>query len=245
MIDFHPLASSSAGCAYLLSAPGLAPLLVDAGLSFREIQQATGFKAASLAGCLVSHAHGDHVKAVPELLKASVDVYASEGTWKQFQKGKFDGHHRAHVIKDLEVYDVAGWQVKPFEVVHDAEETMGFLIRGGEDLLLYLTDTAYSPKGFDGMTILAVEANWGEDQLRENLRNGSIDKARFGRTASSHMSIERLKRMLKANDLSKVREIHLLHLSDANSDEREFKEDIQKLTGIPTFIAAKRQEAEF
>jgi hypothetical protein len=42
---------------------------------------------------------------------------------------------------------------------------------------------------------------------------------------------------LKANDLSKVQEIWLLHLSEQNSCEKRFKEEVQKITGKPTYIA--------
>ena len=49
--------------------------------------------------------------------------------------------------------------------------------------------------------------------------------------------------MLKANDLSKVEEIHLLHLSSANSDAEGFKRQVQSLTGIPTYIAGTKAMA--
>jgi len=41
--------------------------------------------------------------------------------------------------------------------------------------------------------------------------------------------------MLKANDLSKCREIHLLHLSDGNSDEQLMRQKVEAATGIPTY----------
>jgi len=40
----------------------------------------------------------------------------------------------------------------------------------------------------------------------------------------------------EANDLSKVREIWLLHLSDNNSNAERFKQEIQELTGRMVFI---------
>jgi hypothetical protein len=43
--------------------------------------------------------------------------------------------------------------------------------------------------------------------------------------------------MLRANNLSRCREIWLLHLSDANSDEREMQRRVQEETGIATYIA--------
>ena len=48
-----------------------------------------------------------------------------------------------------------------------------------------------------------------------------------------------VKEFLRANDLSKVEEIHLLHLSDGNSDEARFKREIQELTGRVVMVAGK------
>ena len=42
---------------------------------------------------------------------------------------------------------------------------------------------------------------------------------------------------LRANDLSRVKEIHLLHLSDRNSSANCFKKEIQSLTGKPVYVA--------
>jgi phosphoribosyl 1,2-cyclic phosphodiesterase len=52
-----------------------------------------------------------------------------------------------------------------------------------------------------------------------------------------HMSIEQTREMLLSNDLSKVREIWLIHLSDSNSDAEAFRDDIQAATGKPVYVA--------
>lgn len=246
MLNFRPLMSSSSGCAYLLASDkGLNPLLIDCGMRFPQLQVATGFQAVRLAGCLVSHYHGDHAVGIADLLlKAGTSVYASSGTWRHYAKGAWADHYRAHSVSDRVPFIVEGWNCMGFEVVHDAEETFGFLIGDGEENLLYLTDTAYSPHRFENIHIMAVEANFGEQFIRESTRSGAIGSDRFRRTASNHMSIERLERMLDKNDLSCVREIHLLHLSDANSSAAEFKERIQRKTGIPTFVAAKQATSQ-
>lgn len=49
---------------------------------------------------------------------------------------------------------------------------------------------------------------------------------------------------LKANDLSKVREIWLLHLSDGNSDAERFKREVMELTGKPVYIALEKGEID-
>ena len=233
-MEFRPIASSSAGCAYLLSGKA-GSLLVDCGAPIKAIQQATGFKVSSLSGCLVSHAHGDHCKSVAPLAKLGVDIYASKETWRALNAVG----HRFNVMGEKVPQYIDGWKVMGFPVVHDCPGTFGFLIDDGEDRLLYLTDTAYSPYRFDGVTIMAVEANFDGDEIRDNKRSGVIDKARYRRTLTTHMSIDRLVDMLKANDLTKVREIHLLHLSDTNSNELEFKDKVQRATGVPVFVAAK------
>lgn len=50
------------------------------------------------------------------------------------------------------------------------------------------------------------------------------------------MSLETCIELLKANDLSKVKEIHLIHLSDSNSDAEEFRRTIEDMTKIPVYI---------
>lgn len=237
MIEFRPLASSSDGCCYRVGSGSSMPLLIDAGLRYQEIQKGLDFKVSSLAGVLISHAHGDHCKAVPELLKAGVDVYASAQTWQAMRIES----HRAATIREGEEFSIGPWRVHPFEAVHDMDGTLGFVVAspcGGR--LLYLTDSAYSKFRFDGLTVIAVECNYSRELLRTNTISGKIDLQRGRRTTCTHLSLERLIEMLQANDLSQCKEIHLLHLSDENSSEEEFKLAVQRATGVPTYVAAKR-----
>jgi phosphoribosyl 1,2-cyclic phosphodiesterase len=59
------------------------------------------------------------------------------------------------------------------------------------------------------------------------------------RLLRSHFSLENVLDFLKANDMSKVQEIHLLHLSDNNSDEVLFRRRVQEATGKPVYIAGR------
>lgn len=236
MIDFRSLASSSAGCCYLLTAGSSQPLLIDAGLRLQQIQQAIGFTISNLAGCLISHGHGDHVRAVRGLLERGVHCYASAET---FNRLGCTGHHRAHPIFAETTTQIGDWSVTPFDAVHDLP-TFGFVLQhGGGGRLLYLTDTAYSRYRFDGLTHIAIECNYSRELLRNNTLRGDIHTERYKRTVRNHMSLERLLDMLRANDLSRVQEIHLLHLSDANSDEAEFADAVRRATGKPVYVADK------
>lgn len=70
-MTFTSLASSSRGNAYVVS-DGETTLLLECGLSFRELQKRLGYGVADITACLVSHEHQDHAKAAAQMLKAGV-----------------------------------------------------------------------------------------------------------------------------------------------------------------------------
>jgi phosphoribosyl 1,2-cyclic phosphodiesterase len=84
---------------------------------------------------------------------------------------------------------------------------------------------------FTGLTIIAVECNWSKETLAPNL-----DRVVRERLYTSHFSLENVIKFLKANDLSKVHSIYLLHLSRDNADPEYFRSEIEKLTGKPVYI---------
>lgn len=236
MIEFTSYASGSSGNFYTLT-DGDAILAIECGIRFSEIQKALKFRVSELSGVLVTHSHQDHCKGIKDLMKAGVDCFLSLGAAKQIG---VDGHHRFRRIEAQKEAMVGPFRVLPFDLIHDVSEPLGFMVEGPSgERLLFITDTAWSPYRFPPCHIIAAEANWGEAEMRENSRSGKMHGSRFNRTASNHMPIERLERMLLKNDLSECKEIHLLHLSDENSNAAEFKRRIQALTGIPTYIAAK------
>ncbi len=234
MLEVRALASSSAGNAYLIQ-DGRSPLLLDCGLSYRELQRATGYKLTGLAGCLITHEHMDHAKAAPDLTRAGVDVYASRGTIEALGLSG----HRLKIVRPLEQFSLGSWTVLPFDAVHDAAEPLGFLLASGAGRLLYLTDSAYCRYRFRSLTHILIECNHAADILQANVESGAVPVAMRRRVMRSHMSLSTVKGFLGANDLSQVREIHLIHLSDGNSDAERFKNEIQALTGKPVYVAEK------
>ncbi len=230
------LASSSAGNAYLLG--GRSPLLLDCGLSYRELQRATGYKLTGLAGCLITHEHADHSKAAADLMQAGVDCYMSAGTAEALG---LNGH-RVRVVKALEQFTLGAWTVLPFEAIHDAREPLGFLVAGEGEKILYLTDTAYCPYRFAGLTRIMIECNYSREILDRNIEAGKLHPGMRRRLLRSHMSMDRVLDILAANDLTAVREIILVHLSDGNSDAEEFKRQVQAATGRMVRVAEKGGE---
>jgi phosphoribosyl 1,2-cyclic phosphodiesterase len=241
MIEIKPLASSSAGNCYYVT-DGQTALLLEAGISFKEIQRGTNFQMSSIAGCLITHEHGDHCKSAKDIAKAGIDIYASQGTLSALNLPS----HRAYSIESQKQFTIGTWTILPFDVQHDVEEPLGFLLanQSGEKLL-FATDTFYIRYRFSGITHLMIECNYSLKLVNERIQATSDpDKLqglqyRRKRLIKSHFSLENMKEFIKANDLSKVQVIWLLHLSDDNSNAELFKREIQELTGKQVYIASK------
>jgi len=232
-MDIKVFASGSSGNAYLVS-DEKTTLLLDAGIPPREIQVACGFKVRMIDGCLISHAHKDHSKAAEGLARLGVDIYTSQGT---IEACRLTGH-RMNTVKALESITIGTFKVLPFDVQHDAPEPLGFLIESTAtgERLLYFTDTYYIKYRFDRLTHIMAECNYSKEAMLRSIEAGYIPIELVPRLVKSHMSLEHFIEMLKANDLSRVRQIYLLHLSDNNSDEEKFREEVQKATGAEVYV---------
>lgn len=230
-MNINVIASGSSGNAYIIY-DGVTSLLLDCGISYKRIQQGSGFRMSNISGCLITHEHQDHSKAAHELIKRGTDIYSSQGT---IAACKLYGH-RVHVIKELKRFEIASYNILPFDVEHDAADPLGFLISSTvtDETLLYFTDTYYLKYKFSGVTHIMAEANYSIGILQENIDNGSMG-VRKARLLESHMSIEHLIDMLKANDLTRLQQIYLIHMSNDNSNEKEFKEAIQRVTGAEVY----------
>lgn len=235
MIHVTTLGSSSAGNAYLID-DGSTKLLLEAGIRYKDIQRGVGFRINAVAGCLVTHEHGDHSRSVKDVVKAGIDAYASAGTWSALGIT----HHRARVVEAQKPFTIGTWTILPFDVQHDVSEPMGYLLANkAGDKLVFLTDTYYCRYRFEGLTHIMVECNYSLRILNENVSAGRVPEVMKKRLLRSHFSMEHMLDFLKANDLRRVEEIWLLHLSDNNSDEALFKRTVQELTGKPVFVASR------
>ena len=233
MIEITTIATGSTGNCYLIS-DSKTQILIEAGIAFPSIQKALNFQTSNIAGVLVSHEHKDHCKAVQDVADRGLDIYMSQGTADAIGIQ----HHRIRTVPCKETFRVGTWTVLPFDVQHDAAEPFGFLIANQDgDKLLFATDTYYIKYKFSGLNYLMIECNYSQKILLDNVESGRVPEFLMNRVMQSHFSLENLLVFLKANDLSRVQEIHLLHLSDSNSNEIEFKKAVQAATGKLVYVA--------
>ena len=85
----------------------------------------------------------------------------------------------------------------------------------------------------------------GHEILDHNVLEGYIPAALRRRVITSHMSIDNTIGILKRHDLTKTKDILLIHLSDGNSNEKEFITKVRRATGKTTRAASPGMELDF
>ena len=194
----------------------------------KRIKQDLDFGLSQIAACLISHEHKDHSWAAKDMPKAGIDCYMTKGTLDALE---LNGH-RFHIIEAGKQFRIGTWEILPFATIHNAKEPVGFLLVSGTEKLLFATDTQYIRPRFKGMTHIMVEANY---EL-EALRNSDLSMEVKRNILAGHMNIETTKEFFRMNDMSKVQEIHLLHLSQNNSNAELFRDEIMRISGRPVYI---------
>jgi phosphoribosyl 1,2-cyclic phosphodiesterase len=231
---FKSYFSSSAGNLYSIQ-NGSTRLLIEAGKPIKVIKKALNFQLNTFAACLITHEHGDHAKAVNDILQAGVKVYCSIGT---AQALGIDKHYNFVALNSGETKIIGRFKVMAFDTQHDAAQPIGFLIQDLESnqRLVFATDTYYLKYRFKSIDIYCVECNYIGSILAENYRKGIISHKQQKRTLKSHFSLENLIDYLSKTDLSKCNKIYLLHLSAGNNNAEQAKQTIQNKFFIETEI---------
>lgn len=243
MIRITTFGSGSAGNSYLID-DGFSQLILEAGVPLKTIQQKMGHDLSKVAGVLITHEHRDHCKYIKSLVDAtSVDFYATNGTIEAiFQdsvlKLKQLNKYRFRPMQYKETTKIGTWYITPFETKHDVAEPCGFLIDNitGERLV-FITDSYYVKYQFPRVTHMMVEANYSEEIIEQKLGNERFNKQLKTRVKGSHFDLANTIEFIKINRSPLLQEIHLIHLSDSNSNAKEFKNEVQKVSGVPVYIA--------
>lgn len=232
------LASGSKGNCYLLKSNDEI-LILECGISYKQILEGLSFNLEDVVGCLVTHEHKDHSKAIEKLNNNGIDVYASKGTFETLDIK----NHRTKIIKSEDILKIGNFTIMPFEVKHDAKEPLGFLINHKEiGNLLFITDSYYCEYNFNNLNHILVECNYSKNILDENIKDGVIPISLRNRIVKSHFELKNVIEFLKSNDLRSLKNLVLLHLSNQNSDEDYFINEVAKNTGLVVEVAKKDLE---
>lgn len=139
-------------------------LLIDAGLSLPKMEQTIAtlhLHKDKLRGILVTHEHDDHIRHLKRVASAyKLPVYMTE---KSYNKAGLT--IKDHIfIKPNDILEFGSIIVDPFEVLHDAEQCLGFTFEDRGKKIFYASDIgSYNDfiiqKAY-GSHFIGIEANY-------------------------------------------------------------------------------------
>lgn len=217
-LRLHVLATGSRGNASLVESPD-GVLLVDCGISCRQILarcQAVGVDPSRICAILITHEHADHTAGLAVTArKLRVPVYAGPLTrastrWPQDLVGCPD-------LDTLQPVRLGPVQVTPFEVPHDAPETLGFRFERAGTAIGFCTDIGHlcssAAEQLYDTDILALEANHDPEMLRSYPGYPAHLKERIAGD-SGHLSNHQHASALAALVSSRTRVVVGMHISE-------------------------------
>jgi phosphoribosyl 1,2-cyclic phosphodiesterase len=214
------LASGSKGNSILVES-GQTRLLIDAGLSSRELRKrlaVIGVAAESLNALLVTHEHTDHVRGLGPLVRQlNLPVYLQTDLASRLPDvGKTQCVREFADGEDFVVNDLT---IRPFAVTHDSLAPVGFTLTGDQGKVGIATDLGIATRlvgeCLQGCRVLILETNHDEAMLRDGPYPWSL-KQRV-RSTHGHLSNRAGSALLQGLLWSGLETVFLGHLSETNN----------------------------
>lgn len=232
--------SSSRANLYTVTAANGRRLMLECGVRWPMLLAALHYDLDGIDCCFLTHEHLDHSKAVQQVMRAGIDVYASEGTFKAIEES-LHLERRAKSVPHGYSYDIivfGSFHIFPFDIIHDAAEPLGYIVSNEGEYLLFCPDSGYIKQRFNvKFNIIALECSYDIEILQHRVDTNDINESLAKRLLNSHAEKQTTMNYLSEFcDLSKCRQIHLLHMSADNIDKQATKLEFEKRFFIETII---------
>ncbi len=226
---------SSGNCAYLETAD--ARILVDAGFSPRQIRQrlaGIGRTPENLSAILITHEHADHIAGLLGIAdKFHIPVFCNRGTqdgtiWAFKEKwskktnlalesaGTFKSKIDWRLFETGAGFEIGDVAVETFSVPHDAQDTVGFILRTAAGTVGFATDLGHVTRlvldRICAANVLVLESNHDVKMLQDCPRRSWALKQRIlGRHGhlSNATAAETVAQIMSAD----LKHLYLAHLS--------------------------------
>lgn len=224
LIRFSLLGSGSRGNAILIVS-GSARILVDGGLSYKQLQLragAVGETLDSLDAVFVTHEHRDHVNGVGVLArKLHTPVYITRATFDNLPGTVGE-------IPDIEFFDAGDTisagdlEVTSYSVSHDAVDPVSYVIRSRDAKLGMASDLGHVPhlvkQRLQGSHALILESNYCPDMLLRGSYPPQVQQRIRGK--HGHLSNSDMNALLADLVHDGLRLVVIAHISQQNNDPR-------------------------
>jgi phosphoribosyl 1,2-cyclic phosphodiesterase len=242
MKGFCPLASGSKGnCIYLGTEK--TKVLIDAGISAKSLKLKLAeidVDLADIDAILITHEHNDHVQGLKTLAyKYGIPVLANQETAKGIV-AIFRDCPKFKIFCTGESFEFGDFQFHPFSIQHDTIDPVAFTVHINELKLGFCTDLGFATSlvqaKLQDCDYLYLEANHQPSMVHASPRPMVYKQRVLGR--SGHLSNEACANLLTHVHTSRLKHVHLAHLSsECNSPETA-------LSVIGSILKAKGIELE-
>ena len=216
------LGSGSKGNAIYVT-DGSTSVLIDAGLSGKEIQRRMDIRGLSMEGVdaiVISHEHSDHIKGAGVLSRRfKLPVYINEKTYLAGEQiiGK---PHDLNIMDCGTSFYINDLKLHPFSTSHDAADPSGFSIEKNGTKIGLATDLGVASlvvkEHLRRSNLLIIESNHDPVMLIENDNYPWQLKQRV-KSRKGHLANEEMSCLLAELIHDRLHHVILAHLSEENN----------------------------
>jgi phosphoribosyl 1,2-cyclic phosphodiesterase len=222
---FNVISSGSKGNATIVVHEGHC-ILLDFGISKKRVETALaeyGLGFDDIEAVFITHAHSDHAS---NAYSAPLEkVYTSQLSLPKINH-VFSGCNLLHPYQNV---DIGCFTITPLPLSHDCDNTVGFVIKAGDESLAYITDTGFVPeKDFTylmGLNYYIFESNHDPKMLYESKRPDYLIRRII--SDKGHLSNQDCGYYLSNFITSNTKEVILAHLSEECNTPEVAKETVE------------------
>ena len=250
-MHYAALASGSKGNCHALSEGGQT-LLIDAGLSLRQIRQrldGLGLEGGEVRALALTHEHSDHIGALGVILRRTDwAILATLETRRaaEWAQGVQIPAERWIELEAGRALDWAGWRILPFALPHDAADPVAYRVEAGGVACAVATDlghpTALVADHLQDLDLLVLEANHDVDMLREGDYPPQLKARILSRVG--HLSNAAMAELLDRVRSPRLQALVLAHLSESNNHPdlaRFAAEEVLRGSAVALHVAHQRE----
>ena len=214
-----PLASSSKGNAYAVSAGGDV-VLVDCGLSCRRLRERCvrlGVDLDSVAAVVITHDHSDHVGGLRVFLgRYDVPVYANLMTAEKIARDTGIDESAFVCFENGQSFEIGRMRITAFPTPHDAADPVGYFFETPKRTYFHGTDIG-TPLDSIGRYLARADVATLESNHDSVLLHGSDRPESLKRRISGprgHLSNDDAAELVRRFASRRLKRVYLAHLSD-------------------------------
>jgi len=216
------LGSGSSGNSTYIETEGIG-LLIDAGFSGKKIEDKLnkiGVNIKEIKGLLITHEHTDHISGAGILSrKYKIPIYITKESYYE-AKEKIGNINNENLIFIESDFCIGNIKISPFDVMHDAVRTIGFILSNTlEKKLAIATDIGYTTnivkEKFKDSDVVIIESNYDYNKLINGPYPWNLKNRVKGQ--NGHLCNTKASEFIKNVYTKRLKKVYLTHISKDNN----------------------------